>query len=141
MNLYVESSAVLAWLLVEPMADPVLLALGEANTVVTSELTLIECRRSLLRAADQGRIREAAAADLRRLLENAARGWVIVQITKAVADRASGRFADEPLRTLDAIHVATALLMQAAIPELGVLSLDRRVRSVAVDLGFRLLPV
>jgi uncharacterized protein with PIN domain len=49
-NLYAESSAVLAWLLDEPTAPAVRRLLGEAEVIVASDLTLIECDRVLLRA-------------------------------------------------------------------------------------------
>ncbi len=48
MNLYAESSAVLAWLLDEPTAPGVRRLLGEAEVIVASDLTLIECDRVLL---------------------------------------------------------------------------------------------
>ena len=38
-------------------------------------------------------------------------------------------------RTLDAIHLATALAFTEAFPELGVVSLDRRILDNAESLG------
>jgi uncharacterized protein with PIN domain len=49
-TLYAESSAVLAWLPDEPTAPAVRRLLGEAEVIVASDLTLIECDRVLLRA-------------------------------------------------------------------------------------------
>ena len=44
-------------------------------------------------------------------------------------------------RTLDAIHMGTAVFYQSYLPEpLGICSLDNRMRKVARDLGFRILP-
>jgi uncharacterized protein with PIN domain len=50
-NLYAESSAVLAWLLDEQTAPAVRHLLCEAEVIVASDLTLIECDRVLLRVA------------------------------------------------------------------------------------------
>lgn len=47
---YVESSAVLAWLLGEPTGEMVRGVLDEADRVVTSALTAVECARALQRA-------------------------------------------------------------------------------------------
>src|SRR5262249_49408726 len=55
-NLYAESSAVLAWLLDETSAPNVRQLLAAAETVVASDLTLIECDRVLLRAAALGEL-------------------------------------------------------------------------------------
>jgi hypothetical protein len=49
-NLYAESSAVLAWLLDEPSAATVRQLIGVSEITVSSDLTLIECDRVLLRA-------------------------------------------------------------------------------------------
>ena len=50
MNLYAESSAVLAWLLGEDAGAEVKEILTRAETVVASDLTVIECDRVLIRA-------------------------------------------------------------------------------------------
>ena len=62
MNLYAESSAVLAWLLDEQTAPAVRRLLGEAEVIVASDLTLIECDRVLLRAVALKELTEAEAA-------------------------------------------------------------------------------
>jgi len=49
-------------------------------------------------------------------------------------------FPKEPVRTLDAIHLATALLGQSLVPDLELLSLDDRVRGPAAVMGLRLMP-
>jgi PIN domain nuclease of toxin-antitoxin system len=49
-NLYAESSAVLAWLLLEREGSRVDRLLTAAESVISSDLTLIECDRALLRA-------------------------------------------------------------------------------------------
>jgi len=61
-NLYAESSAVLAWLFDEPTAPEVRTLLGEAGVVVASDLTLIECDRVLLRAVALKELTEGALA-------------------------------------------------------------------------------
>jgi len=49
-------------------------------------------------------------------------------------------FPVEPIRTLDAIHLASAILARAAVPDLALLSLDERVRANGRALGFTVLP-
>lgn len=44
------------------------------------------------------------------------------------------------MRTLTAIHLASALAARSAIPDLVLLSLDERVRGVATRLQFSVLP-
>lgn len=140
MNLYAESSAVLAWLLDEPTAAAVRRLLGEAEVIVASDLTLIECDRVLLRAATLKELTEAEAADRRARLIAAAAHWQMLRIAAEVVDRARQPFPGDPIRTLDAIHLASLLVARSAIAGLRLLSLDERVRQAAKGLGVAVEP-
>jgi uncharacterized protein with PIN domain len=87
-SLYAESSAVLAGLLNESSASEVRRLLAGAEIIVTSELTLIECNRVLIRAVALGELNEAEAADRRAHLANAAARWHVLQIGSEIVDRA-----------------------------------------------------
>lgn len=137
---YVESSAALAWLLSEPPSGEVRAQLAGAERLVASELTLLECERTLLRAVTGGRVAEAAAASLRATLARAAATWSLLVIDREVLARAARPFPHEPVRMLDALHLASALRARAFLPELELLSLDERVRSNARALGFVVAP-
>jgi predicted nucleic acid-binding protein len=139
-NLYAESSAVLSWLLDEASAPDVRRLLADAEIVVASDLTLIECDRVLLRAAALGELSEAEAGDRRARLTLAASHWQVLRIAADIVDRARLPFPGEPIRTLDAIHLASALAGHAAVAGLALLSLDARVRSVAKQLELQVVP-
>jgi predicted nucleic acid-binding protein len=138
--LYAESSAVLAWLLDESTAPVVRRLLTEAEIVVASDLTLIECDRVLIRAISLAELTEAEAADCRAQLSAAASHWHILRIAGEIVDRARQPFPGEPIRTLDAIHVASTLVARSAVAGLTLLSLDERVRNAAAGLGVEVLP-
>lgn len=140
MNLYAESSAVLAWLLDEPSAPEIRRLLAAADIIVASDLTLIECDRVLIRAITLSELTEAEAADRRAHLMTAASHWQILHIAAEIVDRARQPFPEEPVRTLDAIHLSSALTARTAMAGLKLLSLDDRVRKSAKKLGLQLLP-
>ena len=140
MTLYAESSAVLAWLLDEADGPAVRERLANAQIVVASDLTLIECDRVLIRAAALRELTEADAADRRAHLTTAAAHWNVLRISGEIVDRARQPFPDEPIRTLDAIHLASALVARSAAPRLELLCLDERIRAAARRLGFPLQP-
>ncbi len=71
MRVYVESSAVLAWLLGEPIGDVVLKHLANAEAIFTSAITLLECERALIRARTVEEIAEEGLIDRRRVLTKA----------------------------------------------------------------------
>jgi predicted nucleic acid-binding protein len=139
-SLYVESSAVLAWLLDEAAGVYVRETLATASIVIASDLTLIECDRVLHRAAALGELTEAEAADRRARLTTAAAHWHLLRIGPEVVHRARQPFPGEPIRTLDAMHLASALVTRSAVAGLDLLSLDDRIRSAARKLGLKVLP-
>jgi len=139
-KLYAESSAVLAWLLGEDAAPRIRHLLSRAEIVIASDLTLLECDRVLIRAAALGEIDEAAAADRRAHLNAAAAHWHVLRLSVEIIDRARQSFPAEPIRTLDAIHLASALAARSGVAGVEILSLDARVRRAGEQLGFRLHP-
>jgi uncharacterized protein with PIN domain len=140
MTVYLESSAVLAWLLDEADAPRILSALGASGDVVASVLTVLECDRALVRAAVTGRVLEADAERRRSELGAVARRWNVSNVTPEQVDRARRPFPKEPIRTLDALHLAAALQFQRELGDVAVLALDERVRSNARALGLPVLP-
>lgn len=137
---YAESSAVLSWLLSEAGHEAILEELANADQIVTSTLTVIECSRALARARLTRRVKHAEELAALRLLDEAAASWHVLDISDRVAERASGPFPHEPVRTLDALHLATALVFAEAFGSLRVLSLDDRIRSNVKALGMSLSP-
>jgi predicted nucleic acid-binding protein len=133
--LYLESSAVVAWLFNEVTAGAVIRAINEAEIVVTSELTIVEAERAIHRAVAGRLVKEASAHKLRALLARERSKWITMSLTTDVLTRAGRAFPVEPLRTLDAMHLATALALSEAFPELTILALDRRLVANAAALG------
>ena len=135
MTVYAETSAILSWLFGEEEAGYAMDALDRANAVVTSALSIIECRRALLRA-EAGKL--VSAADGSRLLGILTRTfmqWTILEVTPVVRERAGQRFPVEPVRSLDAIHLSSALTLLHVHPDLRVLSVDERLVANLQPLG------
>jgi predicted nucleic acid-binding protein len=108
--------------------------------VLASCLTLIECDRVLIRAVAMNLLTEPVAAERRAVLARTGDHWVTFDLDAEVVARARRPFPAEPLRTLDAIHLATAVLARSMVPDLALLSLDERIRRSAEQMGFRVLP-
>lgn len=88
---------------------------------ITSRLATVEVTRALLRRG----LESAALADA---VGEAFTGLAVLELDEAVAD-AAGRVAPSVLRSLDAIHLASAM---AVGDELGVvLTYDRRLADAA----------
>lgn len=135
--LYLESSAVLAWLLGEPRAVEFARRVNRADVILTSTLTLLEVERALIRAEREEVIKAADGRRIRGIMARAAAGWTLMELSDAVRAGAARTFPAESVRTLDALHLSTALLFLQAFPELEVLTFDQRLASNATALGLR----
>ena len=140
MIVYAESSAVLAWLLGEPSQHLVRLSLAEADRVVSSSITSLECARGLARARHGRRLKSAEELAALHLLDVVEHGWDILDLSERVLARARASFPVEPVRALDALHLATAAIFRDALGPVTMLSFDARVRDNAPELGLAVLP-
>jgi ABC-type hemin transport system ATPase subunit len=80
-------------------------------------------------------LRTGDAERLRGLLARSKAGWILMEISEEVRERATRVFPDEPVRTLDAVHLATALVFLRAFPALELFSYDERILRNAKALG------
>lgn len=140
MKIYAESSAILTWLLGEDVHQAIGALLQEAEDVVTSTLTPVETDRTLIRTIQLGELSESDAAAKRIQFDHTSRRWLLLSIEDDVIARARDRFPIEPVRALDALHLASALAAREAVADLAVLSLDTVVRKNARALGFEVVP-
>jgi hypothetical protein len=137
-SLYAETSAVLRVLL-EGDAQ-LAAALAAAPHLVTSDLTLAEADRGLRRAMHDGRLDATRFRDGQRWLTRFARACNTLTPSAAVLDRAKRDFPVEPVRTLDAFHLATLKMWDETVGPVAVFSTDTRVRANATAWGLRLVP-
>lgn len=138
--MYAESSAVLSWLLGESAGAVAWRTMHAATRVVTSSLTRVECARTLMRAHRIGELSATEHLAALRILDVAASRWDEHALSGAVISRASGEFPVEAIRTLDALHLATALVLRDGLGSITVLSHDDRLRRNAAALDVPILP-
>jgi predicted nucleic acid-binding protein len=122
--IYLDTSAFLKTVLAEPESSALgtYLAGFESPRFVSSALLAVEARRSILRVGPA----ELPRVDL-ELLD-------VIQIdTTGVVLETASRLPDPILRTLDAIHVATALLIREDLDVL--VSYDQRMLTAAAAHG------
>jgi predicted nucleic acid-binding protein len=131
---YMESSAVVAALLEHDRAamEPVS---GHVRRV-TSALTLAETARAIVRARVTGRLTADQERAAVRALKTFSRRCFVLDVDSGVLSRAGRRFPVEPIRTLDALHLATAELLDDSPQLVTIVTRDARVRENALAMGF-----
>ena len=131
---YIESSALVAALLERD--SNALESIRARGRKVTSALTIAETARAILRARATARlttVEERAAVGALRRFELRC---YVVGVTDAVLARVRRPFPIEPIRTLDAVHLATMELIDEPPPLVVVVTRDTRVRENARALGY-----
>ena len=128
---YLDSSVVLRHILLGE--EPIRHAL-EFPQVVSSELLEIECRRVLHRYRLAGELTDESMAAVRGRLDAVLGGVDLLEMTKPIKQRAMDPFPVS-VRTLDALHVSTALMVADTTDGLSLFSHDRGMNLWARSLG------
>jgi predicted nucleic acid-binding protein len=131
---YIEASALVAALLERDTAA--LKKNPDGTHLVTSTLTFAEAGRAIIRARATGRLTAEQEQAAVRALRTFERRCFILDVDRTVLDRVRRPFPIEPIRTLDAVHLATADLLGEPPPLVTIVTRDDRVRKNAEALGY-----
>lgn len=105
--------------------------------VVTSAILSVELRSALRRRVSDGTLDAAQVPEILKRVATDRAYWRLVEVASDVLAAAETLVAAHPLRTLDAIHVASAQLFAARITaaELIFVSADARQTAAAAAVG------
>ena len=131
---YIESSALVAALLERDAAA--LKSVRTKGRQVTSALTIAEAARAILRARAAARLTADEERSAVRALRRFERRSYVIAVTDDVLARVRRPFPVEPIRTLDAVHLATAELLGEPPQLVIIVTRDVRVRDNARALGY-----
>lgn len=134
MRVYFDSSVVLRVVLGERGR---LAEWSRVSEAVTSEITRVECLRVLDRLRLAGGMADRELARRRATALTVLSGFELIRLNRAVLERAAEPFPMQ-IRTLDALHVASALLARARYPALRFATHDGDLAAAVLAEG---LPV
>ena len=133
MNVYVDSSVLLRVMLGETSR---LRIWSKITGAVASELITLECLRTIDRARIQLRLADEEVADRRAAVMETVETFNLVPIGPPVLERAAEPFPTM-LGSLDAIHLASALLVRERFEDLSLATHDQELALAARAVGFR----
>jgi hypothetical protein len=113
-----------------------LAALRAPGRLVTSALTVAEASRTIVRARAIGRVTAVEERAAIKGLATFTGGCFVVGVNPDVLARVGRRFPVEPVRTLDAVHLATLEWLGEPPALVTVVTRDVRVRDNALALGY-----
>ena len=116
----------------DPAAKASIRAQGQR---VTSAITVAEASLAILRARLLGRITVQQQRTALLTLQRFTRRCHIVSVTETILSHVGRPFPVEPIRTLDAIHLATAEVLGDPPALVTIITRDVRVRDNATALG------
>lgn len=129
--LYLDTSAVLRAVLEGGTTPDIEERIRTADVVITSRLSLVEAARALLRLRQSDDVAEERLADASREMEALWARCDVWELTASVCELAAQVAPLRPLRTLDALHLATYLLARRRIEDLSLLTADARLEAAA----------
>ena len=133
MNVYVDSSVLLRIVLGEPDRLRIWPTITNA---VSSELIRLECLRTIDRARTRLGLPDRQVAQYRADVLEAVDAFSLVALDSIVLERAAEPFPTG-LGSLDAIHLASALLARDSVGELLFATHDDELGTAARATGFR----
>lgn len=133
MNVYVDSSVLLRVVLGEPRR---LRIWGQISQAVSSELIRLECLRTMDRARLTLGLEDEVVAKRRAAVLEVIQGFTLVALAGPILERAAEPFPTM-LGSLDAIHLASALLVRDRFEDLSLATHDDELGLAARALGFR----
>lgn len=131
---YVETSALLAVRL-ENDAEAREAIRGEGIRFV-SALTLAEAHRRIIRTGATGHLSEPQIRASQVWIRRFGQRCQVVNVTDEILARVRRRFPIEPIRTLDAIHLATIEAIGEDPLQVAVVTRDRRIADNARAMGY-----
>lgn len=132
MNVYADSSILLRVILGERSRLRIWPKITDA---VASEFIVLECLRTIDRARIRLRLEDTDVAECRAALVDVIEGFTIVPLGPLVLERAAEPFPTM-IGSLDATHMASALLVRERFDGLSLATHDRELAVAARSLGF-----
>jgi len=133
---YFDTSALVKRYVDEPGSREVVRLLDRYDCV-TSAVMPVELRSALRRRVAERALDNAKIPQILKRFGTDRDFWAFVEVTRDVLAGAETLATTHPLRTLDAIHVASAQLfkMRLGVPELRFVSAERRQTDAATATG------
>ncbi len=129
--IYLDTSVVLRTVFETGTSPELEQRISRARVLVTSRLSRVEAARAFLRLRAEAVVAEERLADAQRAVDALWSRCETWELTPGVCDLAAVVAPHMPLRTRDALHLATYVLARRRLPALDLLTADHRLERAA----------
>jgi len=110
--------------------------------VVSSAIATVEARSALMRRSTEGVLSTRDFSIAVRRMHTDARGWELLEISKLVLERAEDVIEATGVKTLDAVHIAAALVLRDSSGiRLPFVTADARQSEAARRMALRVISI
>lgn len=135
-TVYLDASSALRWILETP---GIVSGFGKWDLAASSILFEVECYRTIERLLDEKKLTPQQYAEAVAQVQDLWDSMEHIPLSADVINLAKQRFV-APIKTLDAIHAASAQLWSRALnDEVMLLSHDKKLNLIAKSLGLKTL--
>jgi predicted nucleic acid-binding protein len=139
--LYLDTSALVKRYFLEKYSDELLSRWQKANEIVTSSVAYAETLAAFYRKMQEANLKEAV---IHKILEAFRLDWksfLRVEVNDELNDTIDRLIKCHSLRGFDAIHLASAVLVQGSLPHDFLFAcFDQRLTQAAQDEGLKTFP-
>ena len=141
MILYLDTSALIKKYFSEDGSDAVISKWQEANGIVTASVAYAEALASMYRKKRETKFGKDTLGDLLDAFRRDWHSFIRVEVTDDLNEWIVQLVSRYPLRGLDAIHLASALIVQETLQEQFLFAcFDQRLLQAAQSAGLETMP-
>lgn len=135
-----DTSAIVPLLITEPQSHSMRAMLAQDPVIATAEITAVEITSALWRRRHRGEVSAAAHHDTEASFADLSMRWREIVHSTVVTETALRVLTRRPLKTLDALQLASALVLAPTPDALPFVTLDKKLAAAARAEGFPVLP-
>ena len=141
MILYLDTSALVKRYVKEPFSEAVIAKWQEAEEIVTSSVAYAEAMAAFYRKKRATAFDDEIMENIVSNLQTDWSGFIRIQVTDELNRYVAKALKAYPLRGVDAIHLASAMIIHEKLPvDFLFVCFDHKLTQAAQALGFRTFP-
>ena len=141
MILYLDTSALVKRYFREPYSDQVIAKWQEATEIVTSSVAYAETLAAIYRKKRESALKDNLVKEIAGALRKDWDGFIRIQVNDELNEYIDRAIIRHPLRGFDAIHLASAMIMNEKLPDnLIFLCFDQTLLQAAAKEGIETFP-
>jgi predicted nucleic acid-binding protein len=139
--LYLDTSALVKRYFKEPYSDQVIAKWQEATEIVTSSVAYAETLAAIYRKKRESALKDNLVKEIADALRADWNSFIRIQVNDELNEYIDKAINGHPLRGFDAIHLASAMIMNGAFPDNVLFAcFDKTLTQAAIKEGIKTFP-